>query len=128
MAKHHDDLVAGLPAHLKPLFDQLAADPLPLKIWTHRHRPEANGAVVCLLGRLDRDGAEQDMPDNLVAVDGHERDNRFVTPTHQVYQTSFIGPTERALVQFTNSGDVLGSLWSNVGHRGIIPPPVFLLT
>ena len=127
MAKHHDDLVAGLPTHLQPLFDQLAADPLPLKIWTHRHRPEANGAV-CLLGRLDRDGTEQDVPDNTVAVNGHERDDRFVAPTNEVHQTSFIGPTERALVQFTNSGNVLGSLGSNFWHTGIISPPVFLLT
>ena len=96
-----------------PLLDQLAADPY---------------GAVCLLGRLDRDGAEQNVPDNLVAVDGDERDDRFVTPTDQVHQTSFIGPTERTLVQFTNTGDVLDSLWSNLGHAGIIPPPMFLLT
>ena len=83
---------------------------------------------MCLLGRLDRDGDEQDAPDNMVAFDGHERDDRFVTLTNEIHETSFIGPTEGPLVQFTNGGDVLGALVSNVGDWGIILPPVFLLT
>ena len=64
----------------------------------------------------------------MVAFDGHERDDRLVTLTNEIHQTSFIGPTERALVQFTNGRDVLGALGSNVEHRGITLPPVFLLT
>jgi hypothetical protein len=111
------ELVALLPARLKPRFNQPASSPLALVTWQYGHRGKRQGVHRSTFSN-DGQSAEQDVADDLTAHFGHQGHLDVAAVPEGIDEIGFAVLTKGRPVHVPDAVVILLGLWSNRDAQG----------
>jgi hypothetical protein len=120
MAEHYHRLTTYGSQLCQPVPHQTGADALALSVRTDRHRGQ-RGRPDPAAVNLDREAAEQDLPDKLARNEGHALDQHEAIMPQPGDEPTFTIASKRGMVQIGNGRVTAGGSRDNLHHSRLLP-------